>query len=256
MNLEDQMQLGFVPASDPSANDSHLFIGTYKRFFYGYDWITRQYQNRKRLEGPASARSITSDGRVYFAANDPGAFKMVALSTDPSNFFSQIWSRRIYDEITAPLALHPEASNLYAASENGTLFTLSKHSGEVLWSVETGGRISQQPIGNKDRVYVVCDDGEKPGVWCIQAVSTDGTEMTELWRYEEGQQILAIGKEHLYVRVQVDGGNAISVVRAKDGSVAATLPLNPRFSFFLTNTHGPQIILGTEDGYVFMAYEE
>jgi len=256
MNLEAQTVLKFAPASDPSATDEHLFIGTYERFFYGYNWSRSTYDDRKRLAGPSKARPVNSEGRVYFAANDPDHFKIVALSTDPSNFFKNIWTRQIYDTVLAPLALHPHAGNLYAGSENGTLFVLSKHSGEVLWSAETGGEIKQAPIGRADRVYVIAEDGEKQGLHCIKAISSEGDESKELWRYSAGKQILAIGKKHLYVRIDSGGGNAIAVVRAKDGSVVATLPIDARFSYFLTNTHGPQIILGTQDGYIFMAYEE
>ncbi len=251
-NLERYGQLGFSPASEPAATDGHLLIGTHERFFYGYNQKSLQYDRRVRLEGPAPVRPVVSADRVYFAANNPGKMRISALDLNTGKFFRTIWSRRVYDRISAPLSVHPHAGQLYAAGENGTLFCLSKHSGEILWSHEAGGAIRQMPVGHRDRVFVVAEEGEKPGLHCVKAIDAKGgSENTLLWRYAAAKQLLAIGKQRLYVRSTRNGKPSIATLRISDGRLLANQRIDSRFTLFRTNLHGAQIILGTRDGFIF-----
>lgn len=256
-NLESYAALDFVPSSDPVATDSDLFCGTQRRFFYGYDHGNKQYRRRRRLEGRALARPVLERGRVYYASNDPGKMRVTALSTEGRSFFRTVWNKRVYDTVSAPLTLHPGGAGLYVGTEHGTLLCYDKHSGEILWFTETEGRIRQAPLARGDRVYVVAEDGDRPGLVCVKAVDPKGgTASNTLWRFARGKQVLALGKTRVYVRTARQGRPAIAVLRARDGELLAEHPIDRRFTFTPTNRTDGRLFLGTRDGDLFSLKEE
>lgn len=251
-NLEYQCQLDFEPSSDPTGTDQHLLIGADTgRFFYAWDVFNNRYDKRRRLDEICGSRPVSTNQRLYFADNSGNVH---ALSLDRADFFERVWSKSSFSEVESPLVLNKEAAQLYVATKpDGVVTCYSTHSGAILWSRPTECEISEELVADtryyKDRVYAITennrDDPSKNGLWAIKSLDpAAGKEGDVLWTFPGANKILALGKEHIYVRTGAPGSYKIAIVRTSDGTKEREFAVKSEFDQWFTNPFGPQIIIG------------
>lgn len=269
-NREYQNSLAFAPQCEPAATDNHLLIGGTDRFFYGFDIRNNRYDRRARLDEVAQARPIVAGtNRLFFADNSGGIH---CLSLDPSDFFKPVWTKKVIGKVVAPLAANTMLANpqLYVASrDDGVVFGYSTLNGEIEWHCSTEGEITEEMVPDlrysKDRLYTIVERSNKKGnngLWCILAddsADKSGDLGAKLWIFPGANKILALGKNHIYVRTGKPGAYKIAVVRTSDGSLESELTVDPRVDIWLTNPYGPALILGAfyrKDTLMFFSVTE
>lgn len=250
-NLEYNSILDFEASGPPTGTDQFLLVGSQTRFFYAWDAANRRYEKRSRLAEIAKAAPVVHKNRVYIASNDGGVY---SLSLEPRDFFDTVWEKKSFGEVASPLCVNGEANHLYVATQNsGVVNCYSLLNGEIEWSVSTECSISADMLVDtsysKDRMYVITEGSENQeinGLWCIRTVDPEKRDQgTKLWVFKGANKILALGKNHMYVRSGSPGAYKIALVRTADGTLEREFAVDPRFDLWLTNPHGPQIVLGS-----------
>lgn len=250
-NLEGIARVSFGAQNEPAAIDSHVLVAGTDRFFYAWDPDTNTYEERIRLDfAPENRAVVAGTSRVFFSNED----SVRCLSLDRSGFFSEIWARKSFGKVKAPLVVNSALDQLYVATENdGVVTCYSTLNGEYEWDCSTECEIRQGLVVDnrylKDRLYVITENGLKEnGLWCIRtddSAAKGGNEGAKLWVFEGANKILALGAKHIYVRTGEEGAYKIAVVRTSDGKLEKTYNVHPKVTYFFTNQWGPEVILGT-----------
>ncbi len=106
-------------------------------------------------------------------------------SIEPTVFLKQLWQKDLGGEVENNLSsLHPAyvGSTIYAATLSGTIMALERSSGEQLWSVDTGERLSAAVGASETTLAVVSESGD-----VIAYSAIDGSQM---WRHPIGRAVI------------------------------------------------------------------
>jgi hypothetical protein len=125
---------------------------------------------------------------------------------------------------------------LVIASTDGYVTAINEQTGALQWDFSTGFDLYQTPICQADQTYAVTRRNE---LFCVS--STDGTE---LWMAPRVEQVLACGKERVYVR---GTGGRLEALDKHTGKRLASLDA-PAYSVAYHNPLTDRIYLLTNDG--------
>jgi serine/threonine protein kinase/outer membrane protein assembly factor BamB len=112
---------------------------------------TSQRRTLLRADGPIHGPVVVEGDRVYAVSADGRLYTIDAETTAHTVLFS---SRDL-----APCAPAALAGTIFAVTTQGEVLAIDSVSGEVRWSVTTGGRICASPLPVRDRLYIAGTDG-------------------------------------------------------------------------------------------------
>jgi len=117
------------------------------------------------------SRPFSSGGMLFSSMGD-------TLSCVNPESGATIWKKHLgdtTDSLVLDAALTPPAivnDKVFVGSASGAVWCLSTKSGQVLWTVTTGDRITFQPAVAQGRVYVSTESGS---LYCIETGDTSDT---------------------------------------------------------------------------------
>lgn len=155
-----------------------LYVGSADDHLYCLDTKTGKKKWAYKTEGSVGDPSVDPQGNIYFGSGEMEG-KVRALAPDGS----KRWAKKIGRWVQGEVAI--DKDRVYAQSEDGTLFALSKETGEEAWTRKTDP-FATTPIPDSDGGLVVIEqDGERH-----QALARlDAATGEELWSTPVGDRI-------------------------------------------------------------------
>ncbi|MGE5679959.1 MAG: PQQ-binding-like beta-propeller repeat protein [Bacillota bacterium] len=176
---------------------------------------------------------VLSSGAFVFG-NDKGEVISINAQDGSLNYRKKIGS-------TFECGFTGSGNNLFCADNMGTVYSLDKNSGEIIWKYETGYKITLTPVFDKDYIYVGNLRGdiyklEKSTGKFVWKIQTDGVIDTTPLLFED------------YL-LQPDLNKKLYFVDIKSGTIKKTIDFENRAKLSPVY-YKDKIILGIDNGEV------
>ena len=254
-----KVRLEATPSSGTAADDDRVTVGLANGKLLAYSARDRRGEqppgpkpggfefawstNKAMLSQPMPASRLTAfgsqDGKLYVALNNPNLILYRFLTAGP---------------ITAPLGAYGMRSVIIASTDHN-VYSVDLFNGNSLWTVPTGGPITNRPLVAGEDVFVVNTTG--------LLVCIDGKSGQTRWtrRAGEGARLLSVGVSKVYLFSQ---DRDLIVVDRAAGAVVLRRPefARPRpgvnlreFSIFRTNPEDDRLFFATPSGFLLSLRE-
>ncbi len=238
-DLKERFTPDFAIGSSAVGLGNNVFMGGADGKFYSLT-ISPRFPGRpiKRWEvragGPVTAAPILYDkDSLLFASQGGSVYSCLAGDK------TFRWSFRAGGSIDGDPAV--DASGVYVASTDRSLYKLHRGIGTVLWRSRFPKPLTEGPSLAGQKLYQYCPDH---GIAVLDAMTGD-----EKWRLEDGRTLAAHSPNG---DVFLTTGNLLRVVNHENGIVMATVETPSVFKAVSNSSNGSIYLLGS-DGRVLCA---
>ncbi|MFN5392737.1 MAG: PQQ-binding-like beta-propeller repeat protein [Planctomycetota bacterium] len=240
-NMINTGRLAFTPAGSAASLEKRIIVPSTEGRLVGYNVdnpviapviLRAGVENRHGL-------AISAD-RQFMAWTSKNAMYLVHNENVP-----KLWSKVNLDE---PLESKPIATPqgfLFTSIYGTVIHATTSRTGSYLWRVNLAMPTNRTPVSDGKHAFILSDDG--------RLVALDLKTGTQLWGSYVGHvdQILGVGKEHLYV--QNDRGS-LSRLRVSDGQVDGASPA--LVDVVIPNSITDRLFIATRDGHISCMREQ
>lgn len=142
--------------ASPTATDGKIFFGSTAGTFYALDYQSGSQVWHFKTNGAIKSNSAIENGKVFFVSDDGYLYSL------RTNDGSQVWKKYIgadaeyfYHTLQkrtgSPVVVD---GRIYVGSRNFTMFCLNSDNGDLIWTFNSGGLISNTPAVKDGAVYV------------------------------------------------------------------------------------------------------
>lgn len=192
------------------------------------------------LDGPIFEQPVITGGRLYAAASGD---KVIAWDLDNQ---VELWRWRPPDPSVISTGVAVYDNRVYVGDSRGIVYSLKTDYGQQTWQRMVGAPVTGKLAVVESKLLVFTN---KPNVVCLEA----GEGRQELWQYAGAKELLAVGKEVVYL---LTDDHSVAAVSIETGEERWRDPLPPdckvvgdpqRPVLYLANSGGSIVALAELD---------
>ena len=257
-----KLTLPFGVSSGPVASFGHVYVGSWDDRVYAIRKEDRRIDWFWRTDGDVTARAAQKSPAVYVCSEDGIVYSFDSAKGGPPN-----WEFVAERPVSADPLLYK--NRLYVGCEDMNVYSIGILDGLLEWRFPTGAPISRAPVAIKNTIYVVSENNRLDAIHRRKGRGREGKVYREgqvKWSHPLGTQVLAKGRENVYVLTQVQSGGRPAGVKLvaldddegfvrwdDDGRLAGAV------DFFTTNAHDPLSPIKSQSdqgGIIYLGYRE
>jgi outer membrane protein assembly factor BamB len=238
------------PASSPSGLGGMIYVGFLDGSLFAFDGDLIQKLADKQLLPSWGYRSVAWRYKTSAAIASPAMVtqKYVAFASENGTLYSVTKRDRellFQFETDARLTAPPVLYNesLLVASEDFKVYSIGLRNGRYNWQFSAGGPITVPPLVVGNEAFVT------PVNAGLISLNADNGRVK--WTRPNVQRVLSVSPERVYVYDSLT--NLIALDR-RTGAVVSSVRLEP-FQFFVANDRSDRIFVSTESGLVMCLQE-
>ncbi len=233
-----RIQPDFPISSAPIVREPDIYVGSWDNKLY-----TIEIRSRQRIWHKAKTDEGSFKGMIYYFFPSWHLTTKGHITADPQEYEGFIYfpsedghlysiSRdgdlRYKAATQAPIKAAPaiKGDRAYVGSTDFSLYCFNRLTGSEIWHFPTGADVLKKPYVDRRSQLVYCPSN-KNGVFGIK----DDKSGRKLWHIEDAEDVLAVGKEIVYLGLR---RNRLLAVDKRDGT-ALWISLLRGVRFYATN---------------------